>query len=101
MNRSLIAFVVVSALTSVSQAQTLCPDGSFVNGPCRMAPNGTFVGSSGDIQMAPNGSFVAGTPRMAPNGTFVGGNGQMTLCPDGSYVSGQCVMAPNGRFIGR
>ena len=100
MNRLLIAFVVGGALTSISQAQTLCPDGSFVNGQCQMAPNGTFVGS-GNIQMAPNGVFVAGQPRMAPNGNFIGGNGQMTLCPDGSYVSGQCVLTPNGHYIGR
>ena len=51
---------LVSVFASTSQAQTLCPDGSFVNGPCRLAPNGSFVGGNGNIQLAPNGTYTNG-----------------------------------------
>lgn len=53
--------------------------------------------------MTPNGGFVGGTPRMAPDGSFVsGGNGKTTMCPDGTFVGGsRCVMAPDGTFVGR
>jgi hypothetical protein len=101
MKRVVLLLVALVAIISDAKAQTLCPDGTYVNGPCQLAPNGRFVGGGGNIQLAPNGDYVAGQPRLTPNGGFIGGSGAMSLCPDGSYVAGQCQLTPNGRFIGR
>jgi len=77
----------------------LCPDGSYVSGPCTLAPNGQYVG--GRPQLAPDGSYVTGRPTLAPDGTYVGGNGKVVMCPDGSYAGGtRCTLAPNGTYVG-
>ena len=41
MNRMLMA-AALTIFAPDSQAATLCPDGSFVNGPCQLAPDGSF-----------------------------------------------------------
>jgi hypothetical protein len=97
----LLLGLLMAVSASSADAQTRCPDGSYVNGTCRIMPNGSYVGSGDDIRMAPDGSYVTGQPRLAPNGKYIGGEGPMTRCPDGSYVSGQCQLTPNGHYIGR
>lgn len=79
---------------------SLCPDGSYVVGPCRIAPDGTYAGGVAPPQIAPNGKYVGENPRLAPDGSYVGGRGAITQCPDGSYVAGQCQLAPNGKYVG-
>ena len=53
------------------------------------------------IRMLPDGRFIAGTPRRAPDGTIVGGDGPITRAPDGSYKGGggPVRMAPDGTFV--
>lgn len=52
-------------------------------------------------QISPPGNTIRNsTPRLAPNGSYVGGSGQITLCPDGTYVAGQCQLTPNGHYVG-
>lgn len=120
-----LAAAAIIASSPLARAANLCPDGSYVNGPCTLAPNGTYTG--GRPQLAPDGSYTGGQPRLAPNGSYVGvpppqpvspggaygnyglqPNGadastsrSLTLCPDGSYVSGRCELAPNGRYVGK
>ena len=92
---------VVVSFTALAQAQTICPDGSYVSGStCQIAPNGSYVSGGPPPQIAPNGSYTSGTPRITPNGGYVGGRGAMTICPDGSYVTGSCHIAPNGKYVG-
>jgi hypothetical protein len=103
---SLVLCVGLPVLPLVSNAQTMCPDGSFVSeGPCTHCPDGTFVGGGARCQMAPDGSFVPetrGGPTMAPDGSFVPDRGRVIMCPDGTFVSGtRCVMAPDGSYVGK
>jgi hypothetical protein len=51
------------------------------------------------VTISPDGTYVNGTPRMAPNGKYVGDGGPITRAPDGSYVAGNPTMAPNGRYV--
>lgn len=97
------------AISSPTNAQTMCPDGTYVSGEtCVLAPDGTYVSGGrgyGWPQIAPDGSYVSGAlgsqPVMTPEGGFVGGGRGSVMCPDGSYVSGwSCVLAPDGRYVG-
>lgn len=88
-------FFMVMSLSS--QAQTLCPDGSYVGGDsCSLAPDGTYVDD--EPRLAPDGSYVGGEPRLAPDGTYVGDEPE--LAPDGSYVGGEPILAPDGSYVG-
>ena len=103
---ALLILANVFCAASVAQAQSMCPDGSFVaRGPCQLTPDGRYIDySRRGNQMAPDGTFVPDYGRgvqMAPDGTFHPGGRNLTMCPDGSFVVGRCVMAPDGRFIGR
>lgn len=54
------------------------------------------------LQMAPDGSWVFGRPRLAPDGrTWIGSVGNPTRLPDGRWVSGSgsSIMCPNGLFV--
>ena len=45
---AVIVPLLFGALSFASQAQTLCPDGTYVGGDPRLAPDGTYVGSDSD-----------------------------------------------------
>jgi hypothetical protein len=106
------AFSTLAALLTLGSpalAANLCPDGSYVSGPCHLAPDGSWVG--GKPALAPDGSWVGNPPeqrqqpiqsgpRLAPDGSYIGGGGRMTRCSDGSYVAGSCRLAPDGSFVG-
>lgn len=103
-----VAFCFLVALAAIqAHAQTLCPDGSYVDRPpCKLCPDGSYIGGGGRCQMTPRGDYVRGNeksrPRLAPDGSYTEGGKKQTLCPDGSYASGRrCVLAPNGRYVGR
>ena len=104
---SLTGLLFAVAMSSVVQAQAMCPDGSYVSkGPCSMCPNGKYVGNGAQCQMTPNGGYVEqrsnASPQMTPNGRYVSGGSRPIMCPDGSYVTGtRCVMAPNGKYVGK
>jgi starvation-inducible outer membrane lipoprotein len=51
--------------------------------------------------LAPNGRYVGGHPQIAPDGSFVGGTGELLLCANGTYVMGsRCQLLPDGTYIG-
>lgn len=53
---AVIGPLLFGALSLAAQAQTLCPDGSYVGGEPDLAPDGTYVG--GDPTLAPDGTYV-------------------------------------------
>ena len=106
-----IAFVLVTTLSLFvrpAQAQTLCPEDSYVGGNAfQLAADGSYVSGGAPVQLAPDGSYTSGQPRLAPNSSYVGGGtneglGSLgpTLCPAGTYVSGRCRLAPDGSYVG-
>ena len=120
MRRFATLFVLLSIASGTAAAQTLCPDGTYVDrGPCQLCPNGKYIGGGGRCALAPDGSYVRGNsepskveprtapirndgPRLAPDGSYVGGGRGPTMCPDGSYVAAsRCVLAPNGKYVGK
>ncbi len=67
----IFVYLIVTLTQAQTFAATMCPDGSYVQGPsCHLAPDGTYVG--GTPKMAPDGTYVGGTPKMAPDGRYVG-----------------------------
>ena len=88
--------ILLLGAVPASNAQTLCPDGSYVGGSCSLAPDGTYVG--GKPKLAPDGTYVGGKPTLAPDGSYVGGKPR--LAPDGTYVGGDPALAPDGSYVG-
>lgn len=69
------------------RALFVCPDGGYT--------------TSGRCYRTPIGSYVGGPPRIAPDGSYVGGSGAIIMCPNGRYVSGtRCYLAPDGTYVG-
>ena len=58
MKKISVIFSLMLCVTVLSvEAQTLCPDGSYVGGDsCNMASDGSYV--DGDPTMAPDGNYV-------------------------------------------
>ena len=98
MKNSIVILPLILCATAFSiQAQTLCPDGSYIGGSsCNLTPKGTYV--DGEPQLAPDGTYVGGEPSLAPDGTYVGGEPEMA--PDGSYVGGEPLLTPDGSYVG-
>ena len=68
--------------------------------PIFVCPDGRYV-TSGQCFNTPTGSYVGGPPRIAPDGSYVGGSGPITICPNGRYVAGnRCYLAPDGTYVG-
>ncbi len=67
MNIKIFGYLLVALLiNSVSSAQTLCPDGSWVEGSnCELAPDGSWAG--GSPELAPDGELLSdiGYPSVA------------------------------------
>ena len=69
----ILSLVGACCLAGLANAQTLCPDGSWVGGDeCRLAPDGSWVDD--EPKLAPDGSWVGGEPELAPDGSWVGGD---------------------------
>ena len=98
MKKSTVILALMLCATAFSiQAQTLCPDGSYIGGSsCSMTPKGTYV--DGEPHLAPDGTYVGGEPSLAPDGSYVGGDPE--LAPDGTYVGGEPLLAPDGSYVG-
>ncbi len=96
-NVTIILPLIFCATVLSVNAQTLCPDGSYIAGSsCSMTPKGTYV--DGEPQLAPDGTYVGGEPSLAPDGSYVGGDPE--LAPDGTYVGGDPLLAPDGSYVG-
>ena len=97
----LATFVAVFFVSAV-EAQTLCPDGTYVGGESRaswLRMTRMFQGTS--LSSWPRMEHIQvetlNWPRMH---SYVGGGGDPRLCPDGTYVVGECELTPNGSYVG-
>jgi hypothetical protein len=96
---SLLFALLSQGASMTTKSIRMLPNGHFIAGTPRRAPDGTYVGGEGPITRAPDGSYVAGTPQRAPDGTYKGGGGPVRMAPDGTFVVGPARRAPDGTYL--